>query len=127
VLLCNKTLLEGQVCNNNNILIYFLFSFHLKCFIFFRYKRIFGVGTHGITTYNPNSLEVTNRYSYNQIINIQVDPQNAGGFMLSVKDKNKVDRFKFSTDFRSNLLTDALMFRYQFAERGQEEIYVCLN
>jgi len=53
-----------------------------------------------------------------------VDPQNAGGFVLSVRDKNKLDKFKFSTDFRSNLLTDALKFRHQFSERGQEEIYV---
>lgn len=44
--------------------------------------------------------------------------------MLSVRDKNKLDKFKFSTDFRSNVLTDALNFRHQFAERGQEEIYV---
>lgn len=99
--------------------------FHLKLIICFRYKRIFSIGTHGITTYNPNSLEVTNRYSYNQIISIQVDQQNAGGFMLCIRDKNKIDKFKFSTDFRSNLLTDALKFRHQFAERGQEEIYVC--
>jgi len=69
-------------------------------------------------------LEVTNRYSYNQIISIQVDQQNAGGFILSIRDKNKVEKFKFSTDFRSNLLTDALKFRHQFAERGLEEIYV---
>lgn len=96
----------------------------LKLVNFFRYKRIFSIGTHGITTYNPNSLEVTNRYSYNQIISIQVDPQNAGGFVLSVRDKNKLDKFKFSSDFRSNLLTDALKFRHQFAERGQEDIYV---
>jgi len=45
--------------------------------------------------------------------------------VLSVRDKNKLDKFKFSTDFRSNLLTDALKFRHQFSERGQEEIYVC--
>lgn len=70
-------------------------------------------------------MEVTNRYSYNQITSIQVDPQNAGGFLLSARDKNKIDKFKFSTDFRSNLLTDALKFRYQFSERSQEEIYVC--
>ncbi len=25
-----------------------------------RYKRIFSVGTHGITTYNPSNLENTN-------------------------------------------------------------------
>ena len=30
--------------------------------IFFcRYKRIFSVGSHGITTYNPNTMEVTNQ------------------------------------------------------------------
>lgn len=91
-----------------------------------RYKRIFGIGTLGVTTYNPNNLEVTNRYSYNQITSIQVDQQNAGGFLLCVRDKNKVEKYKFSTDFRSNLLTDALKFRHQFAERGQEEVYVWL-
>lgn len=53
-----------------------------------------------------------------------MDPQNVGGFVLSVRDKNKLDKFKFSTEFRSNLLTDALKFRHQFSERGQEEIYV---
>lgn len=26
-----------------------------------RYKRVFSVGTHAITTYNPNTLEVTNQ------------------------------------------------------------------
>lgn len=30
-------------------------------FLFFRYKRIFSVGTKGITTYNPQTLEVTNQ------------------------------------------------------------------
>ena len=28
-----------------------------------RYKRVFSVGTHGITTYNPTTLEVTNQVS----------------------------------------------------------------
>ena len=27
----------------------------------FRYKRIFSIGTKGITTYNPSNLEVTNQ------------------------------------------------------------------
>lgn len=69
-------------------------------------------------------MEVTNRYVYNQIISIQVDSQNAGGFVLSVRDKSKLDKFKFSSDFRSNLLTDALKYRHQFAERSQEDVYV---
>jgi hypothetical protein len=32
-----------------------------------RYKRVFSVGTHAVTTYNPNTLEVTN-----QVILIEV-------------------------------------------------------
>ena len=28
---------------------------------FLRYKRLFAIGTKGITTYNPSSLEVTNQ------------------------------------------------------------------
>jgi len=31
------------------------------CLLFWRYKRIFSVGTRGITTYNPSTLEVTNQ------------------------------------------------------------------
>lgn len=29
--------------------------------VYYRYKRIFSVGTLGITTYNPSTLEVTNQ------------------------------------------------------------------
>ncbi|CAB1349571.1 unnamed protein product, partial [Coregonus sp. 'balchen'] len=35
-----------------------------------RYKRVFSVGTHGITTYNPTTLEVTNQWPYGDICGI---------------------------------------------------------
>ena len=33
------------------------------CTVAYRYKRIFSIGTKGITTYNPSNLEVTNQVS----------------------------------------------------------------
>ena len=38
--------------------------FKIYILYFFRYKRIFSVGTLGITTYNPQSLEITNQVWY---------------------------------------------------------------
>ena len=35
-----------------------------------RYKRIFSIGTTGITTYNPNSMEATNQWNYQVIMMI---------------------------------------------------------
>lgn len=32
-------------------------------FVVARYKRVFSIGTKGITTYNPNNVEVTNQVS----------------------------------------------------------------
>lgn len=33
-----------------------------------RYKRVFSVGTHAVTTYNPNTLEVTNQWPYETFV-----------------------------------------------------------
>uniref|UniRef100_T1GPV5 DnaJ homologue subfamily C GRV2/DNAJC13 N-terminal domain-containing protein n=1 Tax=Megaselia scalaris TaxID=36166 RepID=T1GPV5_MEGSC len=35
-----------------------------------KYKRILSVGSAGISTYNPEKFEVTNRWSYSDIISI---------------------------------------------------------
>lgn len=39
-----------------------------------RYKRVFSVGTHGITTYNPTTLEVTNQVSMNENAFMMYEP-----------------------------------------------------
>lgn len=38
---------------------------------FCRYKRIFSFGTNGITTYDPDSLAVTNRWCYSDVATIK--------------------------------------------------------
>ena len=46
---------------------FLLFKTKLKYFLC-RYKRVFSVGTHAITTYNPNTLEVTNQVIMLEVI-----------------------------------------------------------
>lgn len=33
-----------------------------------RYKRILAIGTAGISTYNPDKLDLTNRWTYSEIV-----------------------------------------------------------
>ncbi|XP_044264022.1 dnaJ homolog subfamily C member 13 [Tribolium madens] len=88
-----------------------------------KYKRIFSVGTMGITTYNPSTLEVTNRWPYSDFISLQ--PQKGAGntpneFIITMKKERKIDHMKFSTEHRAQLLTEALKFRHSFAEKPKE-------
>ncbi|KAJ3648782.1 hypothetical protein Zmor_020558 [Zophobas morio] len=88
-----------------------------------KYKRIFSVGTMGITTYNPSTLEVTNRWAYSDFISVQ--PQKGAGnssseFIITMKKERKIDHMKFSTEHRAQLLTEALKFRHSFAEKPKE-------
>lgn len=90
---------------------------------FSRYKRIFSVGTMGITTYNPSSLEVTNRWAYSDFVSLQ--PQKNLGttqneFVITMRKDKKLDHMKFSTEHRAQLMTEALKFRHCFAEKPRE-------
>lgn len=91
--------------------------------MFHRYKRIFSIGSMGITTYNPGSLEVTNRWEYSDFISVQPTNRNQMGlheFSITMRKERKVDTMKFSSEHRSYLLTEALRFRNQFAEKPKE-------
>uniref|UniRef100_A0A670YVE1 DnaJ heat shock protein family (Hsp40) member C13 n=1 Tax=Pseudonaja textilis TaxID=8673 RepID=A0A670YVE1_PSETE len=84
-----------------------------------RYKRVFSVGTHGITTYNPNTLEVTNQWPYGDICSINPVGKGQGTeFSLTFRKGSgkKSETLKFSTEHRTELLTEALRFRTDFAE-----------
>lgn len=89
-----------------------------------RYKRIFSIGTMGITTYNPSTLEVTNRWAYNDFISLT--PLKTTGnsiqneFQITMKKDRKIDTMKFSSEHRAHLLTEALMFRHLFADKPKE-------
>ncbi|KAG0721183.1 DnaJ subfamily C member 13 [Chionoecetes opilio] len=64
-----------------------------------KYKRVFSVGNAGITTYNPNSMEVPNEY----IITMR-------------KGGKKVDNMRFSSEQRTDILSEALIFRHSFVD-----------
>lgn len=90
-----------------------------------KYKRIFAVGTSGITTYNPDKLEITNRWLYSDVICIQPTTKHMDigmEFTLTIRKEKKVDTMRFSSEYRAHILTDALKFRSQFAEKPQEII-----
>uniref|UniRef100_A0A8C9S306 DnaJ heat shock protein family (Hsp40) member C13 n=1 Tax=Scleropages formosus TaxID=113540 RepID=A0A8C9S306_SCLFO len=84
-----------------------------------KYKRVFSVGTHGITTYNPTTLEVTNQWLYGDICGIAPVGKGQGAeFSLTFRKGSgkKSETLKFSTEHRTELLTEALRFRTDFSE-----------
>uniref|UniRef100_A0A8C4HCI4 J domain-containing protein n=1 Tax=Dicentrarchus labrax TaxID=13489 RepID=A0A8C4HCI4_DICLA len=78
-----------------------------------KYKRVFSVGTHGITTYNPTTLEVTNQWPYGDICGIGPVGKGQGTeFNLTFRKGSgkKSETLKFSTEHRTELLTEALRY-----------------
>ncbi|XP_015790480.1 dnaJ homolog subfamily C member 13-like [Tetranychus urticae] len=93
------------------------------------YKRILTIGTQGITTYNPNSMEATNVWSFCDIINVspineklqyQDATLNIGGNemfnLIIITKKRKTDTMKFSSEYRSDIICSALAHRAKFSE-----------
>lgn len=74
-----------------------------------KYKRIFTIGTHGVTTYNPNNLEATNQWPYAEIIGIKTVEKSE--FVLNIFKKKKRDSMRFICDFRSELLFEFLRIK----------------
>nr|XP_050853264.1 dnaJ homolog subfamily C member 13 isoform X3 [Vespula vulgaris] len=88
-----------------------------------KYKRIFSIGSMGITTYNPGTLEVTNKWEYSEFISVQPTNKHQLGsceFSITMRKERKVDTMKFSSEHRAHLLTEALKYRGQFAEKSKE-------
>ncbi|XP_069107344.1 LOW QUALITY PROTEIN: dnaJ homolog subfamily C member 13-like [Argopecten irradians] len=104
----------GSMKDNKDLACYFITKHSWKG----KYKRIFSVGTLGITTYNPQTLEVTNQWAYEEFISIapNVRAPTNNEFIITMKKGKKTDSMKFSTDHRPDLLTEALKYRNKFAE-----------
>lgn len=95
----------------------------------YRYKRIFSIGSMGITTYNPSTLEVTNKWEYADFISVQPTNKNQVGsheFSITMRKERKIETMKFSSEYRSHLLTEALKYRSQFAEKPKEILVIIL-
>lgn len=92
-----------------------------------KYKRVFSIGTHGITTYNPDRLEVTNKWVYSDVVTIaSAKHSNSAAnhdFTLVMKKDKKIDSMKFSSEHKCLILTEAFKYRHLFAEKPKD-IYV---
>lgn len=107
--------MEGKVWHINCNNIYFNINSCIS-----RYKRIFSVGTNGISTYNPSNLEITNRWAYSDFISVTPLKGSQNEFQITMKKEKKIDKMTFSTEHRTHLLTEALKFRNCFLEKPKE-------
>ncbi|TPP60322.1 hypothetical protein FGIG_11457 [Fasciola gigantica] len=88
------------------------------------YKRLLTVGTMGVTTYNKDTLRVTNQWPYSEIYSVRPDPNIKSSqpqlqrLILTVVDNNrKRHELTFASEYRVEVLTDLLRFRDRFGDR----------
>ncbi|RNA25242.1 dnaJ -like protein, partial [Brachionus plicatilis] len=113
--ICYLDAIWHNMNENKNLCCYFVTKHSWKG----KYKRIFSVGTHGITTYNPTNLENTNQWAYNELAGIvpNFKAQANNEFLLNIKKGKKIDNMKFSSDHRADILTESLRFSNLFCEK----------
>ncbi|KAL3315759.1 DnaJ subfamily C member 13, partial [Cichlidogyrus casuarinus] len=88
------------------------------------YKRILTVGTEGITTYNRETLKITNQWPYSDVLEVKPDLSPPKGqketprFTIVVREPSR-KRYELvlMTEYRVDALTSLLNFRHLFAER----------
>ncbi|XP_034835382.1 dnaJ homolog subfamily C member 13 isoform X1 [Maniola hyperantus] len=89
-----------------------------------KYKRVFSIGTHGITTYNPDRLEVTNKWQYSDVVTLasakHSNPANNYDFTLVMKKDKKIDSMKFSSEHKCLIITEAFKYRHLFSEKPKD-------
>ncbi|XP_055920872.1 dnaJ homolog subfamily C member 13 isoform X1 [Eupeodes corollae] len=97
----------------------------LECFLVTKhswkgkYKRILSIGTAGVSTYNPDKFDLTNRWSYSDIV--AAVPNKASSipneFVLTIKKDKKLDTIKLSSEYRNDILSSILKNYKEFAEK----------
>lgn len=97
----------------------------LECFLVTKhswkgkYRRLLAIGTSGITTYNPEKFEPTNRWPYSDIVGIAANrsPSTPHEFQLIVRKDRKSDSIRLSSEYRADIMTAALRHHREFFER----------
>ncbi|XP_037713474.1 dnaJ homolog subfamily C member 13 isoform X1 [Drosophila subpulchrella] len=97
----------------------------LECFLVTKhswkgkYKRILSIGTAGISTYNPDRLDLTNRWSYSDVV--AAAPSKTSNipneFVLTIKKDKKLDTIKLSSEYRNDILSSILKYYKEFADK----------
>ncbi|CAL8068163.1 unnamed protein product [Calicophoron daubneyi] len=87
------------------------------------YKRLLTIGTLGITTYNKDTLRVTNQWPYGEIYSVRPDsavkasqPQLQRLILTLVDTNRKRHDLTFASEYRIDVLSDLLRFRGRFCE-----------
>uniref|UniRef100_A0A182NJR4 J domain-containing protein n=1 Tax=Anopheles dirus TaxID=7168 RepID=A0A182NJR4_9DIPT len=102
----------------------------LECFLVTKhswkgkYKRILSVGSTGVSTYNPDKFDVTNRWPYGEVISVL--PNRSGNtayeFVLNLRKEKKIDTIKLSSENRNEILTSLLKYYKEFAEKPKQTL-----
>ncbi|CAI4221283.1 unnamed protein product [Auanema sp. JU1783] len=89
-----------------------------------RYKRIFSIGTLAVSTYNPQTLEITNQWGYEDFISIKPTLKNNSNdnskmdeFVIVVRNKGKRDTMKFASEYAADIITECLLLNTKFADQ----------
>ncbi|CAJ0944421.1 unnamed protein product, partial [Mesorhabditis belari] len=91
-----------------------------------KYKRIFSIGTLCVTTYNPQTLEVTNQWNYEDIISIKPSPKNTPDartqdeFIVLFRKKDKRDNMRFASEHFPDIVTDCLQHYQKFVDKPKQ-------
>lgn len=85
-----------------------------------KYKRILSIGSLAICTLNPQTLENTNTWPYNEITNVLPSPKSQNELAILLRKAKKADKMTFSCDYRSELLTQALKFSSLFSAEARK-------
>ncbi|XP_043196340.1 dnaJ homolog subfamily C member 13-like isoform X3 [Amphibalanus amphitrite] len=113
---------KPKLKNNRDVACFFLTKHSWKG----KFRRIFSIGTMGVSTYNPSSMEATNQWLYEDFLGIV--PAARGGspheFTILVRKGKKSETMRFSSEHRAELITEALRYRAGFGE-PQEETFRC--
>lgn len=97
----------------------------LECFLVTKhswkgkYKRILSIGSCGISTYNPDKFDLTNRWPYADIVSAAPNKTSniPNEFVLTIKKDRKLDTIKLSSEFRSEILSSILKYYKEFADK----------
>ncbi|KFB50438.1 AGAP005771-PA-like protein [Anopheles sinensis] len=100
----------------------------LECFLVTKhswkgkYKRILSIGSVGVSTYNPDKFDPTNRWLYGEVISVL--PNRSGNtayeFVLNLRKDKKIDTIKLSSENRNEILTSLLKYHKEFAEKPKQ-------
>jgi DnaJ family protein C protein 13 len=86
-----------------------------------KYKRVLALGERTVATLNPSTMDATNQWPWTDVVSvIPVQSVIAGGgqeWSMCFRKGKKTDTFKFSTEHRAEVITQALKHHEEFADK----------